>query len=276
LKLIEYSSVLSKRDKEVLHSIKICNFLKTNQVSRLHFSDKSALSTVCRALTKLHKFGLIQPIKRRIGGVRAGSTSIVWALTMAGAELLNLGEPTPLKSRKRVYEPTYIFLKHTLAISELYTRLYTAAATNLMKAEFEPDCWRTYTSNFGVNVVLKPDLFAVTASDGYEDYWFFEVDMDTEAPSRILRKCESYAKYFLTGGEQKRIGVFPRVAWIVPDNKRKESISRHIREHSNEYADLFVVATFEELDVLFSSGNNGQTVMNILDKKISCGGLGHE
>ena len=253
-KIIEYSSILSKRDKEVLHSIKICNFLKTNQISRLHFDDKTAPSTVCRALTKLHKLGLIQPIKRRIGGVRAGSTSLVWSLNMAGAELLQLGETTPLKSRKRVYEPSYIFLKHTLGVSELYTRLNTTTATNLMKTEFEPNCWRTYTSHFGVNVVLKPDLYVVTASDGYEDHWFFEVDMDTEAPSRILRKCESYAKYYMTGGEQKQIGVFPQVVWIVPDYKRKITLKKHIAENMSEYTDLFVAITFDDLDTLLACG----------------------
>jgi len=256
-KLIEYNRDLSERDKAVLRSVKICKFIKTDQAGRLHFggaaSPSAALRAVTRTLTKLHGMGLIQPLRRRIGGVRAGSTSYVWTLKAAGAELLRLGESAPpLKHRRRVFEPTYIFLKHTLAVSELYTRLRTT--TNLIRAEFEPSCWRGYTTAFGVNVTIKPDLYAITTADGYEDHWFFEVDLDTEAPSRIMRKCEVYGRYCLTGNEQKLSGLFPQVVWIVPDEKRKQTLQRHIRENLSEYADLFVVITFDDLDALIRAG----------------------
>jgi hypothetical protein len=94
-------------------------------------------------------------------------------------------------------------------------------------------------------------MYAVTATDGYEDHWFFEIDMDTEAPTRIIKKCENYGRYYLTGSEHNRIGVFPKVAWIVPTEKRKETIERHIREHLSEYVDLFVVVVADDLDKLF-------------------------
>ena len=252
--LLKYNSILSKRDKAVLRSLKICRFLKTDQVRRLHFrgstTQSAGLRSATRILTKLHKYGLIQPLKRRIGGVRAGSASFVWTLREAGHELLRINENNPtLSTRKQVFEPTFIFLKHTLAISELYTRL---SAKNLIKAVFEPDCWRNYSTAFGVNATLKPDLYAVTASDKFEDHWFFEVDLDTEAPSRILRKCESYGRYYITGDIQKDLGVFPRVVWIVPDEKRKETLRRYISEGLSEYTDLFTVIVFDELDSLIN------------------------
>jgi len=249
-KLTQYNRILSKRDKEVLQSLKTCEYMKTNHIQRLHFNKKT-IRAVVYSLSKLRTMGLVKPLERRIGGVRAGSSSYVWALTMAGLELLHLNNhESPAKSRKRVYEPSYIFLNHTLGVSELYTRLCTTTATNLMKAEFEPHCWRCYSANFGVNATLKPDLYAVTATSGFEDYWFFEVDLDTEAPTRIIRKCESYIRYFRTGNEQKRTGVFPRVAWVVPDDKRKITLKKHIDEHLSDYADLFAVIVFEELDTL--------------------------
>lgn len=258
-KLNEYSRTLSTRDKAILHSIQICKFLKTDQTGRLHFggasTPTSALRAATRTMARLQGLGLVQPLGRRIGGVRAGSTSYVWTLREAGAELLRLGKESvgiKPKTRKRVYEPTYIFLKHTLAVAELYTYLQTN--TRLIKAEFEPSCWRGYTSMFGVNVTIKPDLYAVTACDGYEDHWFFEVDLNTEAPSRIMRKCESYGRYYLTGAEQKKNGIFPRVAWIVPNEKRKQTLRRHIAENLSEYADLFVITTFADLPVLVRTG----------------------
>jgi hypothetical protein len=256
-KLNEYNRTLNNKDKAVLCSLKMCQYLKTNQIGMLHFGNTpnttAGLRAANRTLTKLYKLGLIQPLKRRIGGVRAGSTSYVWSLNMAGTELLRLNGKAPAQSRKRVAEPTYIFLNHTLAVSELYVQLRTR--TNLIKAEFEPDCWRTYNNCFGVSVTLKPDLYAITTNGDYEDYWFFEVDLDTEAPTRIIRKCENYGRYFLTGIEQKNSGVFPKVAWIVPDEKRKNTLQRHICENLSEYADLFVVAVADELTTLISCCN---------------------
>jgi hypothetical protein len=161
------------------------------------------------------------------------------------------------KSRKRVYEPTLFFLKHTLEIAELYTFLCTK--TNLKNAEFEPKCWREYSADYGINYTLKPDLYAVTRADNFEDYWFFEVDRDTEAPTRILKKCGVYGKYYITGTEQKRTGVFPKVVWIVPDLKRKETLKRHISEKISEFENLFTVVTFEELDGLIN-GENGLVI----------------
>jgi len=262
-KLNEYNQILSERDKDMLRSVKMCRFLKTDHAARLHFWDtpnsKAASLAAIRTLTKLQDLGFVKPLQRRIGGIRAGSASYVWTLKTAGVELLRLienphnAEDKPSKRyRKRNYEPTYIFLKHTLAIAELYTRLKTTG--NLEKVEFEPSCWRGYTTRLGVNVTLKPDLYAVTATDDFKDYWFFELDLDTAPPFRIARKCETYGRYCLTDNEQQRIGVFPRVVWIVPDEKRRDTIWRYICKDLNEYKDLFVVITFDGLDSLISSG----------------------
>jgi hypothetical protein len=275
-KLAKYIRNLSENDRAILHSIEICKFLKTEQISRLHFRENvskiASLRATTRTLAKLRKCGLIEHLKRRIGGVRAGSTSYIWTLKEAGVQLLEMsaivekskqniykksGEIVPKKSRKRVYEPTLFFLKHTLEIAELYTFLRTK--TNLQNAEFEPKCWREYSADYGINYTLKPDLYAVTQADNFEDYWFFEVDRDTEAPTRILKKCGVYGKYYITGAEQKRTGVFPKVVWIVPDLKRKETLKRHISEKISELETLFVVVAFEELDGLIN-GDSGLVI----------------
>jgi len=259
-KLYNRSQVLTERDKEILRSLRRCSFLKTGHVGRLHFKDSStpevAVRGAHRTLAKLQEWGLVQLIERNIGGVRAGSTACVWTLALPGEELLCIHEregKLSAESRKRVLEPGYPFLKHTLAVSELYTQLHTS--NQLLKAEFEPECWRAYSTIFG-NSTLKPDMYAVTKSgDGspagsYEDHWFFEVDLDTSAPKMIIRKCESYSRYFLTESEYKRIGVFPKVVWIVPNEKRRDTISEHIRERVSEFVELFAVITFDELDSL--------------------------
>ncbi len=48
----------------------------------------------------------------------------------------------------------------------------------------------------GKIISLKPDLFAATKSDGYEDRWFIEIDLSTESPSTIIGKCDRYRDYY--------------------------------------------------------------------------------
>jgi len=256
-RLTEYIQTLSDRDKAVLRAIKQCKFIQTDQVGQLHFQDSvtpsARLRAANRTLTKLHDLGLIQSLNRRIGGVRAGSTSYVWTIKAAGAALLDLVDNKPLKP-VRPYEPTYIFLKHTLAVVEIYARLHTMSGVKLLGTELEPTCWRNYITARDGNVILKPDLYAVTAGNGYTDYWFFEVDLDTETPKRIVRKCEYYGKYYLTGAEQKRAGVFPRVVWITPDEKRQATLQRHISANLSGYQELFTVITVEDLTALMKTG----------------------
>ena len=258
-KLRNYNQTLNERDKALLLTLKQCRFLQTSQVARLFFGNattpNAALRAASRTLAKLCGMGLVQSIERRIVGERAGCSSFVWTLKAAGIDILRLSSEISSEKpayRKQVEEPSYIFLKHSLAIAELYTYLQTKS--NLITAELEPSCWRGYTTISGSTVTLKPDLYAVTSTDGYEDYWFFEVDMDTETPLRIMRKCEQYGRYCLTGEEQERTEVFPQVVWLVPDKKRQATLKRYIGEYLAEYAELFVVITLDSLDALIRGG----------------------
>ena len=72
---------------------------------------------------------------------------------------------------------------------------------------------------------LKPDLAVVTATAKFEDHWFFEVDLASEPPSRIIRTCLNYQEYRRSGVEQRRLGLFPAVVWIVPTGRRKQPSS---------------------------------------------------
>jgi hypothetical protein len=119
----------------------------------------------------------------------------------------------------------------------------------------EPICWRTYTDARGATKKLKPDMFAITASDEYEYNWFLEVDRATEAPSTVLRKCAQYAAYYKTGAEQQKYSVFPVVVWLVPDEKRQKSIaSRIAKEITGKDARLFVAIVEKELESLVLNG----------------------
>ena len=231
---------IAEREKVVLYSVKQCRFLTTGQVQRLHFTDSPTKSACIRAtnrmLSRLRDNGLLLCLPRRRGGIRAGSSAAIWKLTAAGHKFLSLNA-TGVCSRHRNYKITTAFLEHTLAIAELFVRLKTDKDIICKTVQFEPDCWREK---------LKPDLYAVTISGEYEDHWFFEIDRDTEAPVRIIEKCRRYAEHYRSGAEQKSSGVFPLVVWLVPDEKRKTALERHITNEMGGFSQLFNVKVFDE------------------------------
>jgi hypothetical protein len=81
-----------------------------------------------------------------------------------------------------------------------------------------------------VRLLLKPDLYAVTAAPGgdWQDLWFIEVDLDTESTATIQTKAAAYEAYRRSGVEQQRLGAFPLVLWVTPDQARAETILRGI------------------------------------------------
>ena len=261
-RLMELETVLGKRDKEVLLAIQRHRYLLTGQVQRLIFTDAAtataALRAASRCLKKLKDLGLACTLSRRIGGVRAGSGSLVWYISHAGERLLRLRDHKPAPVR-RFFEPSPYFLAHTLAVSEIslqLTELCREQDMVLSALQSEPECWRSY-SEHGTHLSLKPDLYAVTVSGEYEDRWFFEVDLDTESPAKVIEKCQRYHQYYRSGLEQKAAGVFPLTVWIVPDQGRRDRLAAAIRAAFDKQPRLFAVITGDELAHLVKYGGEG-------------------
>ena len=99
-----YAQRLSDRDIAILKSLSKCTFMLTGQIQRLHNTDAStqtaALRATAREMKKLKEYGLVKNLDRRIGGVRGGSSSLVWHLSEAGYRLLKL-DSREKKTRKR-------------------------------------------------------------------------------------------------------------------------------------------------------------------------------
>ncbi|MDR1704199.1 MAG: replication-relaxation family protein [Clostridiales bacterium] len=262
-RLEELDRQLSDKDKAILQSLLCCRYLVTGQIRRLHYTESKSKSAGHRAANwgtaKLRSYGLIEILDRRVGGVRSGSASYVWALTESGVNLLRLHDEayTP---RKRAYEPSPNFMKHTLEVSETYlqlTEICKCRGLELVKAEMEPACWRGYTGEDGKPASMKPDMFAVTANGDYEDSWFIEVDMNTESPSVVLDKCRRYVCYCKSGIEQKTHGVFPLVVWLVGSESRKSKLIQYItdcREMPEKSKGIFIVIMRDMFETLITSG----------------------
>lgn len=257
------SERLTGRDRQVLEGIEQHRFLTTRQVTGFCFTDKAtptaALRATNRLLLKLTELGLVVPLGRRIGGVRGGSGGYVWNLTEKGTRLLNYLNSGADQGRRRhrPIEPTSTFLQHTLAVAETHLRLEQIARSGqiaITRIDLEPACWRTYLAPGGATLRLKPDLAAITQTGQYDDHWFLEIDLDTEPPSRIVRKCLQYQEYQHTGIEQHQTGIFPAVIWIVPDTARREQLSTRLAQEGNINSRLFTVITLDQLEQLITEG----------------------
>lgn len=259
-RLLEIDASFSDRDRSVLRIVQKCRYITSGQLQRLLFTDAAtpaaALRAVNRNLEKLKDLGLIESLPRRVGGIRGGSGANIWHLRPPGEHLLRL--TGSIARLNRSFTPSTQFLTHTLAVSECFVRLneLCCGGLKLETISLEPDCWRMYT-HAGKLVSIKPDIFAVTAYGNYEDRWFIELDLDTEAPIRIIDKCHRYHQYYRSGLEQKQNEVFPMVVWIVPDARRKESIKKHLHDEFSAWPNLFEVITLDELESLLRQDTAG-------------------
>jgi len=234
---------LSPRDLAVLESARRCRLATGDQLRRLHFRDHATPETGARVarrvLNRLSGHGLLARLERRIGGIRAGSAGHVYALSPLGHRVLGSD------IRKRMNEPSFAFVKHTLAITDLSTTLIELAANDridLLELQPEPKAWRTHQAGL-IEAILKPDLFVQVADDKYELSWFIEIDCDTESRPTIQRKYHTYAEYRRTGIEQERHGVFPLALWVAPDERRATQLQQAIDSDRRIDPDLFVVTT---------------------------------
>lgn len=255
-KIHELSRHLTPRDLAVLRSLEKFRLLTTGQIRRLHFTEhistSSGARTTVRVLGRVEGHGLITRLSRRIGGFDKGSAANVWQLTATGERLLRTldGDPT----RRRFVEPSEPFTLHTVAVAEQAIRVIEASRSGGFEAlnlETEPDCWRSWVGRAGTEEWVKPDLFVVTANATYESHSFVEIDRDTEHLPAVIRKCQTYQRYWSTGIEQARAELYPAVVWVVPSAGRAERIGAAIRGEPSLNNDLFhVVTTDEALDVL--------------------------
>ena len=238
---------LSARDLAIVRQVGELRLMSARQVQMLHFpasehdNDRAATRARQRVLARLCRERLLIALTRRIGGIRAGSAGLVLALGPVGQRVL-MQDGT----RRRVYEPTWRFVDHTLAISQLVIDVRLAARAGLPTVpptQAEPQCWRSFP-HLGGRFTLRPDAFLSLGVGDDELRWFIEVDRASESLPVIVRKCRLYADYYQSGQEQAAHGgVSPRVCWVVPDEVRAERVRATIRRDGSLPARLFTVTT---------------------------------
>jgi Replication-relaxation len=251
---------LSERDRAIIRQVAMLRLMSARQIQALHFpasehdNELAATRARQRVIARLVRERLLMALTRRIGGVRAGSAGLVLALGPIGQRVLMLEG-----ARHRVYEPTWRFVDHTLATSQLIVEVHLAARQgrlDLLDYQTEPASWRQFTG-LGGRQVLRPDLYLSLGVREYELLWFVEVDRATESLPTVLGKCRLYGEYYQSGVEQAlHDGVFPRVCWVVPDETRAERVQSAILQDRRLPERLFEVTTSEHaLPTLSDYGN---------------------
>lgn len=246
---------LSDRDLAILRAVEGFRLLTARQIEALHFIDHATPLTAARSarrvLERLTRDRVLVRLERRIGGVRAGSASYIYAVGPAGHRLLHDD------STRRWREPTETFVAHTLTVADLIVALteqHQAGKVELVEYQTEPNCWRDFPRPMAGTQILKPDLFVMTATDDTELRWFVEVDLGTESGSAIVRKCRTYHSYWQAGIEQDRHDVFPKVLWIADTERRSRLISRSITKARSLHQPLFEVTTADEAIAVLAGG----------------------
>jgi hypothetical protein len=207
-----------------------------------------------RALARLAALELLTPLARRVGGVRAGSAGLAFALGRSGQRVPGRGAHRRVR---RPHTPGERHLAHTLALSQTYVDLAVAQRGHggeLPAFDTEPDCWCSYPGSYGAQQLLKPDAYIKLAVGEYDYSWFIEQDMATEARTTIETKGRRYLEAFRTGAIQAELGVFPRIAWIAPDDARAQVIGEALGRLPQEAAKLSLVTTAPAAASLLTTG----------------------
>lgn len=224
---------LAGRDWQIIDSVDRLRLATSVQLERLHFYDlvPSARDRIRRrVLARLVSWRVLMTLERRIGGVRAGSSGLVFMLDSAGLQLVKEKEATTTNKNenRRPREPSEVLLGHRLTGSELCVSLIELSRVQgFVVADYqtEPRCWWPNSAGGW----LKPDVYVKLAADRYDDHWWIEVDKGTEHQPVIRRKLLTYVDY-INGGGLGPDGTVPRVLVTVPDEKRRDQM-RSVLEH---------------------------------------------
>ncbi len=244
------SSQLSERDWTIVRLLQQHRYATTSHLRRMFFRDHTSQGAATRAcvrvLDRLFTQRILTRLERRVGGVRHGSASFVWCLDVIGDRLTR----DKRQARRRQHEPSFAFLTHTLAVTDIRVQLAEAASTgayDLSAVQIETEAWRPYVAPGGAQHVLKPDLMVTVSTDAFDDHWYLEVDLGTESLPILLRKCNAYEEFRRTGRPQAEHGVFPRVLWLLPTAARVARLTTAIAADPGLLDRLFTCITTDDL-----------------------------
>ena len=155
-------------------------------------------------------------LERRIGGVRAGSASYVYALGAARASAASRGrapDATASTSPRATSSTTPWQIAELVVDLQRLPRVKDASSCSTSRPS--RSCWRRFARGLDGPRVLKPDLAVALRLGEYEYHWFVEIDLATHSAAAVVRKCQLYHRYWADrhrAGAQRALpqGAHPR------------------------------------------------------------------
>lgn len=240
---------LSERDLAILKTLMRVRFATTRQIQRVHIYDGTPLGNArvaARILKRLADQRIVTRLPRQVGGVRAGSASIVFTLARPALALLSSGT-SPVRVPKL---PGEQYIGHALAVTELYVGLKELERSDKLTVKLFQVEPRRVVGVYG-RQLLRPDAYVKIHVGCYEYFWFIEMDLSTERRPQLKQKLDAYTKYWARGREQHETGVFPKVLFLVPDASRKAVIDQLVQRLPTHHRRIFQVELIEDaMDIL--------------------------
>jgi hypothetical protein len=241
----QVGSGLTDRDRYLVEEVARLRLVSGQQLRRLAYADSDSGRRMARLdLARLVERRVLARLDRRIGGVRAGADGYVYSLDMLGQRLIAPDRPRA----REPWTPQPPYLAHALAVSDLYVGLREIERKSnwqLDGFDGEPRCWLGFSGPGGPRLTLKPDAYLVGGNAQFEDAYFIEVDRHTESLPRLRDKAMTYVRYWQSGREQSSSGLFPRVLWLAPSERRRLQIVQVLGELDPLHWQLFGVTTHD-------------------------------
>lgn len=244
---------LSGRDRQLVREVVRLGFMTAGQLERVGFHAIAEPVTRARRarrqLARLVELDLLWRLHRRVGGVRAGSTGYVYGPTPEARRLDSYLRGERLTRARAAHEPGVSFLAHSVACSELFIRLTEAdraGGLELIEHQAELACWRSFPAALGGLRHLRPDAFVRLGVGEWEQLAFVEVDRGSEGSTALTRKLEVYIAYWRSGSEQHQHGLFPKVVWLTPTERRTAQLRRLITTLPTDAQAIFGVTEFDQ------------------------------
>lgn len=226
------STRLTERDVSVVLSVYENRFLRRDQIQRFHFAGASLQATSAR-LKKLSDHKFLDKLPTPIAG---DASQAVYALNKRGADVVTASleiERHKVRRKRDNNRVEWLFMEHTLAISEFKVRLDATLASRPEELFFYQRGDRSHLRRISVTgaknkyFVVAPDAFFGIQSGRGKHIFFLEVDMGTETLSRFAEKVVAYKRYWKSGkyGEEYGFNHF-RVITVCESERRLDNLRR--------------------------------------------------
>jgi len=240
---------LSERDWQIIEVVNRLRLMSGSQLERLYFAELTGHTRATvrgRVLRRLVQWQVLTALPRRIGGMARGSSGSLFALGPAGMQLCAERQAATL-APQRVRQPgapAEHSVRHTLAVSELYTGLMEQARAQgapVVTFVAEPESWWPN----GLGGFLKPDAYACLTEGNVREHWWVEVDLATESLPTIKRKLLAYLD-FVERGQLGPGNLVPRVLISASAPARCAALRSVISKLPPPAGELFVALTSYE------------------------------